>query len=69
MVGDNQVFQKDETSSVYAVVVLKNVFWPGWITIGYVFIYSFRKEDFVTITQVMVISGLKVLGVNMKMLI
>lgn len=36
VIGDTQVFQKDEAALVYAVVVYKNVLWPGWVTIGYV---------------------------------
>lgn len=47
--GDNQVFQKDEAPHVYGVVVLKNIYWPGWTTIGYVPHLIFRKEDSPTI--------------------
>jgi hypothetical protein len=36
VIGDTQVFQKDEASSVYGVAVLKNLYWPGWVTVGYV---------------------------------
>lgn len=35
-VGVSQVFQKDEASNVYGAVVLKNLYWPGWVTLGYV---------------------------------
>jgi hypothetical protein len=35
-VGVSQVFQKDEASNVYGAVVLKNLYWPGWVTVGYV---------------------------------
>lgn len=35
VIGDTQVFQKDEASSVYAVAVYKNILWPGWITVAY----------------------------------
>ena len=34
--GDTQVFTKDEASLVYGVSVLRNIYWPGWVTIGYV---------------------------------
>lgn len=36
VVGDSQVFTKDDASLVYAVTVLRNIYWPGWTTIGYV---------------------------------
>lgn len=36
VVGDSQVFVKEESNLVYGVVVLRNVYWPGWVTVGYV---------------------------------
>jgi hypothetical protein len=39
--GNNQVFPKDEAQNVYAVAVLKNVLWPGWVTIGYVLLFIY----------------------------
>lgn len=39
------MFNKDEATLVYAVVGLKNVHWPGWLTIGYVIGGLFRKMD------------------------
>jgi hypothetical protein len=36
VVGDSQVFTKEDANLVYAVIALRNIFWPGWLTIGYV---------------------------------
>ena len=60
--GDSQVFQKDEANSVYGVTVLKNVLWPGWVTVGYVLIYLFRKEASAVYMLVMGTSGHKTTG-------
>lgn len=44
VVGSNQLFNntgKDEgTTSCYAVVVLKNVNWPGWYTVSNMNMYD-----------------------------
>ena len=37
--GNPQVFAKDDVNNVYGVAVLRNIFWPGWTTIGYVLCY------------------------------
>lgn len=34
--GNPQIFTKDDANLVYGVVGLRNIFWPGWTTIGYV---------------------------------
>lgn len=54
--GDSQVFNQGEGSVGYGVVVIKNIFWPGWVTIGYVFIPLFRKEDLLIFTMDLVIN-------------
>lgn len=45
LVGDTQVFQKDEGSSVYGAVTIKNLYWPGWVTVANVVVIPFRKVD------------------------
>ena len=37
--GDGQVFQQGEANCVYGVVSLRNIYWPGWVTVGYVVVY------------------------------
>jgi 2-polyprenyl-6-methoxyphenol hydroxylase-like FAD-dependent oxidoreductase len=53
VVGDSQVFQKEEASSVYAVVALRSVHWPGWVTVGYVPFSRLSKEDSAAFMQAM----------------
>ena len=42
--GDIQIFSKEESQLVYGVTVLKNIYWPGWVVVGYVALPLFRKE-------------------------
>lgn len=44
--GDSQVFTKDEGNLVYGVTVLRNIYWPGWVTIGYVMKYFIQKSGY-----------------------
>ncbi len=67
VLGDNQIFQKEEAANVYGIVVLKNLFWPGWVTLGYVLILLIRKEDLQTTILDMVTRLHSQLGVIIKM--
>jgi hypothetical protein len=54
LVGDTQVFQKDEGVSVYGAVTLRNLYWPGWVTVANVIFCLSRKAVLLTITLVLV---------------
>jgi hypothetical protein len=64
--GNTQVFQKDEAPNVYGTVVLKNLYWPGWITIGYVPYFLFRKQASLISTWAMATNGRSQVGTNTK---
>lgn len=65
--GNPQVFAKDDVNNVYGVAVLRNIFWPGWTTIGYVLSNLYRKMDSLTFMSEMGSNSFSHLGTTILM--